>query len=181
MRLLYEHSAGVIPYRLVPGSGPLYLVIHSATVRNPRARWEFPKGGIEPDETPRQAAAREFEEETGIVAWRFRDGFEASLSYTYSRDGCRRCKTVTYFLAEVLGDSTLTRSNEHVEDLGGQWFIWDPPDQIEARLPHAKVRRLFQRADAWLRTSGTSTPCPAPAIPDREKTVPQPQGTSRLD
>ena len=65
MRTIHEHSAGVIPFRRPEGSAlvPLYLVIHSATVRNPRARWEFPKGGIEPGESARQAAAREFVEE----------------------------------------------------------------------------------------------------------------------
>jgi len=53
MRTIHEHSAGVIPFRRPEGSAlfPLYLVIHSATVRNPLARWEFPKGGIEPGES----------------------------------------------------------------------------------------------------------------------------------
>ena len=43
MRTIHEHSAGVIPFRRPEGSAlfPLYLVIHSATVRNPLARWEF--------------------------------------------------------------------------------------------------------------------------------------------
>ena len=54
MRTIHEHSAGVIPFRPPEGSPlvPLYLVIHSATVRNPLARWEFPKGGIEPGDHP---------------------------------------------------------------------------------------------------------------------------------
>ena len=101
MTALHERSAGVIPFRWEAGRGPTYLVLHSATVRNPRARWEFPKGGMEAGETPRETAAREFLEETSITDWTFHDGFERSLSYTYLRRGRKVLKTVTYYLVEV--------------------------------------------------------------------------------
>src|ERR1700677_2283415 len=101
MTALHENSAGVIPFRLDGDRGRLYLVLHSATVRNPRARWEFPKGGVESGESTRQAAAREFTEETSLVDWSFREGFERTLSYTYIRKGRKVIKTVTYYLVEV--------------------------------------------------------------------------------
>ena len=93
MSPVHERSAGVIPYRLRGDGVPLYLVLHSATVRNPRAKWEFPKGGIEAGEAPRETAAREFVEETGLVSWAFREGFERNLSYTYIRRGRKVLKT----------------------------------------------------------------------------------------
>lgn len=148
---IQERSAGVIPYRLSPGGEPIYLLIHSARVRCPRARWEFPKGGIEPGEGARQAAAREFREETGLVSWRFRDGFERSLCYTYVRGGRPRRKTVTYFVAEVHDDTTLSRSLEHAEDPDGRWYVWGPAQRIAAYLCHAHTRALLAAADAWLR------------------------------
>jgi bis(5'-nucleosidyl)-tetraphosphatase len=151
MTSIHERSAGVIPYRRDGDRHPLYLVLHSATVRNPRAKWEFPKGGIEAGESPRQTAAREFQEETGIAAWTFRDGFERSLSYTYVRRGQKVLKTVTYYVVEVLDDPLLVRSPEHVEDLFGHWFHWGPFEQISRLLYHAKIRQLFAEADAWLR------------------------------
>lgn len=151
MTVQYENSAGVIPF-LVAADGSLrYLVLHSATVRNPRARWEFPKGGIESGETARQAAAREFEEETSLRDWTFREGFERSLSYTYLRRGRKMLKTVAYFLVEVHDASTLARSPEHVEDPAGHWYRWGAFDEITALLYHAKIRHLFAEADAWLR------------------------------
>lgn len=150
MTALHERSAGVIPFRMEGGQVTLYLVLHSATVRNPRARWEFPKGGIEAGETPRQAAAREFQEETSLTSWVFRDGFERDLSYTYVRRGRKVLKTVTYYVVEVLDDSPPIRSPEHVEDPFGHWHHWGTFDQINRLLYHAKIRQLFSEAHTWL-------------------------------
>ena len=151
MTVIHERSAGVIPYRWEGDRVPAYLILHSATVRNPRAKWEFPKGGMEPGETPRQTAAREFQEETSLSSWAFREGFEQSLSYTYIRRGRKVIKTVTYYLAEVLDDSSLACSAEHVEDAFGHWHHWGSFEQISRLLYHAKIRQLFAEADAWLR------------------------------
>lgn len=151
MTAIHERSAGVIPYRVQGDRDLVYLVLHSATVRNPRAKWEFPKGGIEAGESPRETAAREFVEETGLVSWSFRDGFERHLSYTYIRRGRKVLKTVTYYLVEVLDDSTLKRSFEHVEDHFGHWFHWGNFDQINRLLYHTKIRQLFAEAHFWLR------------------------------
>jgi bis(5'-nucleosidyl)-tetraphosphatase len=151
MTNFHERSAGVIPFRREGERGLLYLVLHSATVRNPRAKWEFPKGGVEQGESSRQTAAREFQEETGIVNWSFLDGFERSLSYTYIRRGRKVVKTVVYYLAEVGNSAHPTRSEEHVEDPHGQWFQWGTFEEINEILYHTKIRQVFAEADAWLR------------------------------
>jgi bis(5'-nucleosidyl)-tetraphosphatase len=151
MTALQELSAGVIPYQVAGDRSLRYLVLHSATVRNPRAKWEFPKGGMEAGETPRDTAAREFQEETSLFDWSFRDGFERSLSYTYLRRGRKVLKTVTYYLVEVRNDSAIARSFEHVEDGAGHWFHWGTFEQISRLLYHAKIRQVFAEADAWLK------------------------------
>lgn len=151
MTVLHENSAGVIPYHANADGTLLYLALHSATVRNPRARWEFPKGGIEPGENARQTAAREFIEETSLTDWTFCEGFERSLSYTYIRRGRKVLKTVAYFLVEVHDITTLARSPEHVEDPSGHWYCWGTFGEITALLYHAKIRQLFVEADAWVR------------------------------
>ena len=151
MTPVFERSAGLIPFRRDGECGTLYLLIHSATVRNPLACWEFPKGGVEPGEDARDAAAREFGEETGIRSWAFIEGFQRSVSYTYLREGRKHLKTVTYFLGEVSDASTPVRSHEHNEDPSGRWFWWGTFEQTQRRLYHSKTRRVFSDADTWLR------------------------------
>lgn len=169
-----EHSAGVIPYRIEPDGTLSFLILHSATVRNPRARWEFPKGGMEPGESPRETAAREFIEETSLKDWTFREGFERSLSYTYVRRGRKVLKTVTYYVVEVHDGAAIKRSHEHAEDQHGHWHKWGGFDEITSTLFHLKIRQLFAEADCWLR--GVEPPAlnaaPSCAPPDPPATEP---------
>jgi bis(5'-nucleosidyl)-tetraphosphatase len=151
MTTLHERSAGAIPFCRRQGEEPLFLILHSATVRNPRARWEFPKGGVESGESTRQAAAREFKEETSLVDWAFRDGFERTLSYTYIRRGRKVIKTVTYYLVEVRDPNALACSSEHVEDPTGHWYRWGTFREINDLLYHTKIRQVFAEAENWLK------------------------------
>ena len=167
MTTILERSAGVIPYQAPGDQAPfLYLVLHSATVRNPRAKWEFPKGGMELGETTRETAAREFQEETGLFEWSFRDGFERSLSYTYIRRGRKVIKTVTYYVVEVHNGAAITCSTEHVDDPFGHWCYWGNFDQVTRLLYHAKIRQVFGEADEWLRGGGEVPPAPDALLDD---------------
>ena len=145
-------------------SGPLVLFLSAAAgtgapVPDPAfrdgtesaARWEFPKGGVESGESTKQAAAREFQEETSLSDWSFREGFERTLSYTYIRRGRKVIKTVTYFLVEVRDPDKLACSAEHVEDPNGQWYRWGTFDEISELLYHTKIRQVFAEADTWLK------------------------------
>ncbi len=169
MTTIQERSAGVIPFRVVEGRGLEYLVLHSATVRNPRAKWEFPKGGMEVGESTLETAAREFREETGLTDWSFRDGFDRGLSYTYIRRGRKVIKTVTYYVVEVRDVASLTRSDEHAEDPFGHWCYWGTFDQITRLLYHSKIRQVFAEANAWL----VAATVPTSATPDPPEEGPQ--------
>lgn len=159
MTTFHEKSAGVIPYHRAEDQGFIYLVLHSATVRNPRAKWEFPKGGVEIGETPRQAAGREFREETSLSEWSFREGFERTLSYTYIRRGRKVVKTVTYYVVDVADPIEPTRSEEHVEDPHGHWHRWGTFEEVNQLLYHTKIRQVFAEARAWLlRADAEATP-----------------------
>lgn len=77
-RVELEVSAGGIVFRRVPGEGAKYLLI-----RDSYGNWGFPKGHLEADESPAQAATRETAEEAGldhlvlqgpirVIDWHFR-------------------------------------------------------------------------------------------------------------
>lgn len=59
--VLYRRGAGGIEVLLIHPGGPFWR-------GRDEGAWMIPKGGIDPDETPLEAALREFEEELGAPA-----------------------------------------------------------------------------------------------------------------
>jgi bis(5'-nucleosidyl)-tetraphosphatase len=80
-------SAGAVVVRPVP-PGWRYLLLRIYRT------WDFPKGGLEPGETPLQGAIREVEEETGLTDLEFRWGEVYCDTEPYSAG-----KVARYFLA----------------------------------------------------------------------------------
>ena len=83
-------SAGAVLVRPVP-TGWRYLLLRVYRT------WDFPKGGLEPGETPLQGAIREVEEETGLTDLEFRWGDVYCDTEPYSAG-----KVARYFLAASL-------------------------------------------------------------------------------
>lgn len=88
-------SAGVVVVRRDAGGWRL-LVLRA--YRN----WDFPKGGVEPDEAPLEAAIRETAEEAGI----------SDLAFNWGENYCdtapyRGGKVARYYLAET-GQAAIT-------------------------------------------------------------------------
>lgn len=132
---LYESSCGAVVFN-DNGSERKYLLI-----RNKRsAHWGFPKGHIEPDETPKQTAIREVYEETGIMV-DLLPNFKEISKFTIQG---KIEKDVIIFLAKT--DKTdCTMQQEEIDEIG--WFDFD---NALNTLTYDNDKRILYSAQRYL-------------------------------
>ncbi len=139
----HDRAAGVVVLRVAPG-GVRVLLLRSTRTRRPL--WEFPKGGIDGDETAIEAAYRELREETGLTRADVRpvDGFERSERYRFTveaeADRIVVHKEVVYFLART------DRADVSISEAEASDFGWFEPEVALSRLRYAARRRILKDA-----------------------------------
>ena len=105
--------------------------------------WTFPKGHVEPGETPREAALREVEEETG---WRCRILKTAMTArYAFKREGRLIAKRVQWYWMEAgakLGD----RDAAEIEAVR-----WSSLEKAAGLLRYPSDLSLLERTDRFLK------------------------------
>jgi 8-oxo-dGTP pyrophosphatase MutT (NUDIX family) len=136
-----EVSAGGIVFRRVPGEGAKYLLI-----RDSYNNWGFPKGHLEENESPAEAALRETEEETGlehlvlhgpirVIDWHFR--FRGRHIHKYCH----------FFLFESPEGDVCPQVDEGITAC--QWRLL--PEALEI-LSYDNARGVLKRAGEMVRT-----------------------------
>jgi 8-oxo-dGTP pyrophosphatase MutT (NUDIX family) len=141
MRTVDEYSAGGLVVDTSRGCAALIGRLD----RRGRLLWSLPKGHIEEGETAEQAAVREVEEETGIIA-----AVQAplgSIDYWFVAEDRRVHKTVQHFLLSARGGEL---SDEDVEVTE---VAWVPLGELGSRLAYADERRLVRLAAEILEES----------------------------
>jgi 8-oxo-dGTP pyrophosphatase MutT (NUDIX family) len=136
VRTRSEVSAGGVVYRR--SDDGVEVVLAARRTRRGDLAWGLPKGLVEPDETPEQAAIREVQEETGLEA-----EVEASLGeirYFYVWEGVRVRKAVHFFLMRATGGDVSQHDHE-MEDV--RWF---PLAVTLRRATYKGEREVLQRA-----------------------------------
>jgi 8-oxo-dGTP pyrophosphatase MutT (NUDIX family) len=98
----------------------------------------LPKGHLDDDETPEQAARREVAEETGVTAELI--GELGDVSYTYERRGRRIDKTVRFYLFRYRSGDVADHDHE-IEDAR-----WMPLEQASRELTYAGEQEMVRRA-----------------------------------
>ena len=121
--LLPPMSAGVVVLRRFP-DGWRCLVLRA--YRN----WDFPKGMLEDDEAPRDAAQREVWEETSLTDLRFHWGDEFKETLPYAGR-----KVARYYIAESATGEVRLPVSEELGRPEHDEFRWISFDQAEDVLP----------------------------------------------
>ena len=98
----------------------------------------LPKGHLDGDETPAQAATREVREEAGITAELIEPLGE--VSYTYERKGRRVGKRVAFFLFRYL-DGDVADHDHEIEEAR-----WMPLREAAEALTYDGEREVLRRA-----------------------------------
>jgi 8-oxo-dGTP pyrophosphatase MutT (NUDIX family) len=112
--------------------------------------WSLPKGNVEADETPEQAALREISEEVGLPIERLTIlGELPPAEYMYRRQGRLISKIVHHFLVEAPGDAPLTPQAREVDEAR-----WVPLLQAAAQVTYRDLRAAFDAAVARLEPAG---------------------------
>jgi ADP-ribose pyrophosphatase YjhB (NUDIX family) len=101
-----------------------------------RTLWSLPKGHIETDETPEEAAIREVREETGIEAVIVRH--LGTIDFWFMADGKRIHKTVHHYLMDEVG-GVLTAQTAEVDEV--EWF---DVDRVVTVLAYSDERKLIR-------------------------------------
>jgi 8-oxo-dGTP pyrophosphatase MutT (NUDIX family) len=149
-----EVSAGGIVFRRDPAGVPHFLLI-----RDSYDNWGFPKGHLEPGESPATAALRETEEETGlaglvlvgpirIIDWYFR--FRGRFIHKYCH----------FFLFESVDGEPVPQADEGITACA-----WHTLEGALAALSYENARGVLRRAGEMARTliamgAGRSRPKP---------------------
>ncbi|HVZ41665.1 MAG TPA: NUDIX domain-containing protein [Candidatus Kapabacteria bacterium] len=135
METLEEWSAGgIVLRRAEPHRIQVLLIQHSM-----HNGWSFPKGWVEPGETPQEAAVREVEEESGVLGQIIAD-LPPTRYFFVNHEGKRIAKTVTWYLMRYLGEGNQTHAFEvsAVE--------WLPLEGVHTRLTYKNDKELFSVA-----------------------------------
>jgi predicted NUDIX family NTP pyrophosphohydrolase len=115
-----KQSSGTLLYRQGP-SGLEVLLVHPSGVYNRRSPWGIPKGMIDGEETPEQAARRETMEETGVVAGELVD--LGHVDYTRSK------KRVHCFAGLAPEDAEACCASWEVDQV-----VWVPLDRARSLM-----------------------------------------------
>ena len=137
-----ETSAGIVLFRSISNENEFLLLNY------PQGHWDFIKGKMEKNETPRETALRETKEETGISDIEFIDGFEESVEYDFRFNDENIHKKVIFFLAKTETLQTVSLSHEHND------YLWLAYNDALKKTTYGNAKNVLSKANELLLSTG---------------------------
>jgi len=97
-------------------------IIEVLLIKDSYGRWTWPKGKIDADEKPRDAAVREVGEEAGLTGLTV-IGRVGKSQYFFKSKGSLIFKTVYFYLMSAGSNTALKIQHSEIQD--GRWFKLD--------------------------------------------------------
>jgi 8-oxo-dGTP pyrophosphatase MutT (NUDIX family) len=136
-----EVSAGGIVFRRVPGESARYLLI-----KDSYNNWGFPKGHLEGDESPAEAALRETAEETGLSVLKLQGPIRV-IDWHFRFRGRHIHKYCHFFLFESPDGEPCPQIDEGITACQ-----WRPLNEALEVLSYDNARGVLKRAGEMVRT-----------------------------
>lgn len=133
-------SAGGVVYRVTKSGVQVALVM-----REDPEIWALPKGGLMPDETLAEAAAREVKEETGLEVELVGDLGPIDYWFTSRAEGVRYHKIVHHYLFRAIGGSLADHDHEYDR------VEWMPVKRALELMSYENEALMVSRADTVLK------------------------------
>lgn len=106
-------------------------------IQDSKERWTIPKGHIEEGESPREAAAREIEEETGLKKMEVLDWL-GKINFRYRRNNSLVLMTTEIFLVKATGDSSEVKPEKWMTSLA-----WMPAAEALDKIEYEDIGKLI--------------------------------------
>jgi len=139
--VINQTSAGVVLFRNVSHEKSFLLLNY------PQGHWDFIKGKMEQNETPRVTALRETKEETGITDIEFIDGFEGNIEYNFKFKHEDVHKKVIFFLAKT-NSKKIRLSHEHND------YLWSGYSESLKKITYQGSKNVLSKANEFLLNTG---------------------------
>jgi len=139
-----ETTSGGVVFRRNKETKQLEILL----IQDAKNRWTIPKGHVEPNEEPRDTAAREIQEETGLQEMKVMNWL-GKVNFRYRRNHTLVLMTMHIYLVQGLGDTDKLKPEDWLSDIK-----WLPATDAVDKIAYEDIGKLILLGMKKIRKQG---------------------------